>query len=302
MISVIIVNYKNEKLTVSYVKNEISKMSGIHSVIIVNNQATPESDDYLRSSLNAEVVYDINTVVPLNSFIYIIHNDENVGFAQGNNKGAEFVVKKFPQVHFFLFTNNDIVVNDSNVLDYLVNKLDNNNQIGIIGPNVIGTDGFSQSPEQRLSFIKFFFHSFIQGPLGALITRDKPSFPESACEGFCYKVMGSFFMCRRDDYMECGMMDPNTFLYFEENILTERMKAIGKQTYFAPGCTVLHNHGTTIGQYTSKVRQRDIYYNSAAYYYHHYRGTSLFIIVIGRVVLQIINLLSLIHRGGRYVK
>ena len=111
MISVIIVNYKNEKLTVSYVKNEISKMSGIHSVIIVNNQATPESDDYLRSSLNAEVVYDINTVVPLNSFIYIIHNDENVGFAQGNNKGAEFVVKKFPQVHFFLFTNNDIVVN-----------------------------------------------------------------------------------------------------------------------------------------------------------------------------------------------
>ena len=57
--------------------------------------------------------------------------------------------------------------------------------------------------------------------------------------------MGSFFIVKTQDFINCGMMDPNTFLYAEEIILSEKLKKINKQVYYFPSVTVLHEHGQT---------------------------------------------------------
>ena len=48
------------------------------------------------------------------------------------------------------------------------------------------------------------------------------NYAQNAQEGYHYKVMGSFFMLRAKDFFDCGEMDPHTFLFAEETILTER--------------------------------------------------------------------------------
>ena len=43
-------------------------------------------------------------------------------------------------------------------------------------------------------------------------------YPNNAKEGDHYKLSGSFFLVRVSDFIKCGMMDPATFLYCEEEI------------------------------------------------------------------------------------
>jgi GT2 family glycosyltransferase len=93
MLSIIIVNYKNEQKTIEYIKQEISKISLPHITIVVNNAATSDSDSTLVRELDADLVYDINKIPNKSKNCFIIHEDKNLGFAKGNNLGAEFIAE-----------------------------------------------------------------------------------------------------------------------------------------------------------------------------------------------------------------
>jgi GT2 family glycosyltransferase len=69
------------------------------------------------------------------------------------------------------------------------------------------------------------------------------------------------------------MMDPETFLYSEEAILSERMKLIGKRIYYYPSVAVLHEHGNTTKKLFDKFKVRQLKFESDSYYYRKYIGT-----------------------------
>lgn len=291
MIAVIVINYKSQTRTVEFVRNETAKISLPHKVVIVNNGATPESDGYMAVSLNAQVVR------PGESFdkkcdCFIISNPENSGFAKGNNIGACFARDSFG-ADYFLFSNNDIKFLDDRLVDTLVEKLDSTLQAGMIGPRVIGPDGKLQSPEPYMSFWDRHIWMYLCTPF---MSKSKKAcrfhfdYSETAREGFHYKLMGSFFMVRCQDYFNCGMMDEHTFLYCEEPILTERMKSIGLKPYYCPSVSVLHDHGSTISTHFSSARQKDMLFESECYYYRTYCKTSGFQIWLGKLVHKIIRL------------
>ena len=293
MLAVIIINYKNEQQTINYIEQEIKKITVPHKVVIVNNEATKQSNEILSNALNARIIYDTDTQNFYKTDHYIISCKENLGFAKGNNLGAQFALKEFSP-NFILFTNNDIIIEGTNVVAKLLEKIQNNNNIGIIGPKVIGIDGRLQSPEPFFSF----WDNYIWVYLGTFFystrkkrERFKMDYAEKAQEGFHYKLMGSFFIVKSDDFFACGMMDPNTFLYNEEAILSERMKKINKYAYYYPQVAVIHEHGNTIKKYNTRKRMRDLKFASASYYYKTYVGTSNFTIFLGKIIKYILNIL-----------
>lgn len=288
MLSIIIINYKNEKKTISFVQNELSKISLPHIIIIVNNEATTESDEILVKELQAVLISEISKT-PISALIFVISQSENLGFAKGNNLGVEFVTKHFEITHF-LFTNNDILFISENVVESLFNKLgclDDN--IALIGPKVIGLDGENQSPESYIPFWNRYIWMYWMTPFLSS-SKKKKLFKlddtQTAKEGVYYKVMGSFFIVKRADFVKCGMMDPNTFLFGEEIILSERLKAIGKKIYFFPEVTVLHEHGHTTSNYLSAKNKILTQFSSECYYYTVYRKVSHFSILIGKLSLR----------------
>lgn len=288
MLSVVIVNYKNEDLTIRYVKEELVKVHNPHIVVIVNNGATDASDKELCNGLNAGLVYDINDEIDNNLKVFVIHNNENSGFAIGNNLGAKFSSIHFP-VEYFLFSNNDIKLNGDNVIEHLIHKLRSLPDVSIIGPKVIGLDGSLQSPEPYQSFFKRMIIPYFNFLLTDGFKKNyyQSDYSEKAKEGYHYKVMGSFFIVDKNDFFNCGMMDENTFLYYEENILSERIQRIGKNVYYYPLVSVIHAHSQTIGKYSSFRKQRDYMFSSAAYYYKKYKGTSTFQIAIGYILKEL---------------
>ena len=84
--------------------------------------------------------------------------------------------------------------------------------------------------------------------------------------------MGSFFLCPREAWQQAGGMDPHTFLYAEEPILSERMLRIGRKTFFLPAVTVVHEHGGTIGKHLDSRKASCLQFRSNAYYYRAYKG------------------------------
>ena len=211
---------------------------------------------------------------------------------RGNNVGMEYLSKHY-DIDYFLFTNNDIHFQSPDVVDELVKKLESDPSIGIIGPEIIGLDGKRQSPEPYISLWDKYVWVYLSTPF---LSREKKAewfrfgYSEQAEEGTHYKLMGSFLICRRTDIEAAGGFDPNTFLYAEETILSERMKRIGKSLYFYPAVTVVHEHGATISSYLSNVAMARQQFRSDAYYYRAYKGVSRLSVWLAKVLYDCILL------------
>ena len=287
MLAIIIVNFKNEDKTISYIQNEIVKVDVPNIVVIVNNSATSESDNTLTTGLQSELVIDI-TKNPAKNSRFVVSHPENLGYAKGNNLGVEFAIKHFDITHI-LITNNDIRFISNNVVKSLINKLDSLNNIAIIGPKVIGLDGKNQSPEPYVPFWNRYIWMYWITPFlpsNKKVKLFKLDYSQLATEGVHYKVMGSFFIIKKSDFVSCGMMDTNTFLYGEEVILSERLNAIGKKVYYFPDVTVLHEHGQTISNHLDAKRRKLNQFLSESYYYSTYRKVSNLSILIGKFSLN----------------
>lgn len=144
MLGIIIVDYKGSARTVEYVKSEVSKISIPKKVVIVNNCASDESNNYYVEQLGAQIITDAISIKETDD-IFVIPSTENLGFAKGNNLGADFLIKNF-HFNYLLFSNNDIILKDADVVESLINKLSSDSSIGMIGPQIVGFDGKRQSP------------------------------------------------------------------------------------------------------------------------------------------------------------
>lgn len=280
--TIIIVNYKNEQLTIDYITKELSKLTDSFNVIIVNNAATPESDDTLCNALKARIISNDSFGVA-ESKRYVVSSYENLGFAKGNNLGAEIAIK-YLNAKYLLFSNNDILINEIDIISKMISKFKDSDRIGIIGPKVIGLEGELQSPEPYISFMDRYCWMYLATPfmtLKAKREKFKLDYTNNAQEGFHYKIMGAFFMVKSNDFCNCGMMDPYTFLYAEETILTERMKKIGKEPYYLPTVSVVHAHGVTTKNSIGKKGINKYMLESEKYYYHKYMKTPKWKLMIG---------------------
>lgn len=283
MIAVIIVNYRNETNTINYINNEICKIQLPHIIIIVNNSAIEETNTKLTKELNAILITDISTKPKYNK-CFVITNHANLGFAKGNNLGAEFAQKHF-NINYILFSNNDIRFIDKNVVERLIDKISSLPNIGLIGPKVIGIDGKNQSPEPYIPFCQKYIWMYWLTPFLSKkqkIKFFKLNYSEDAKEGMHYKIMGSFFLVKIDDYMKCGMMDNNTFLYAEELILSERLKNTGKYTYYFPDVCVIHEHGQTISKHNNQKKMYLMKFKSELYYYQNYKHINCITALLGK--------------------
>ena len=282
MVAIVVVNYKTDELTISYVMTELSKVFVSHKTVVVNNAATEESNARLCSGLGAKLVKDLSE--DAQGDVFVLPSPDNLGYAKGNNLGAEFCMKHFCP-DFILFSNNDIQFQDDDVVERLVEKMNEIPEAGAIGPKVVGLDGKLQSPYPYKSFWArevWMYWSSLFYSKEKKASKFQLDYQQNAKEGFHYYVMGSFILVRASDFAACGMFDQNTFLYAEEPILSERMAAIHRKMYYYPEVSVLHAHGVTTSR-TAAKKSRDWQFESDLYYYRKYRNVSRPMVCLGRM-------------------
>jgi GT2 family glycosyltransferase len=290
MLATIIVNYKSEERTIKYVIEELIKCALQQVVVIVNNGATRESSQQLANALQGIIVSTNLITSDTFSKYYIIHNEANSGFAIANNLGFDFAVKYF-DIDYVLFTNNDIVFIDENVIELLIEKYKTLDHIGMIGPKIVGSTGDLQSPYLFTPFWEEMVMLRIRRMFRlkkSIYTLDR----EKTKEGFYYRLMGSFFLMDVNSFSYCGKMDSNTFLYGEEVILSERLNAINKKCFYYPNVSVLHEHGQTIRTYLQNNQSSKHLLDSMFYYFCTFYNVNRLEIICAKIINIVLNFLS----------
>ena len=220
---------------------------------------------------------------------HILRCNENQGFARGNNQGADYAIRHF-HPSYFLFSNNDIYFKDADVVDVLVEQMKCHPEVGLMGPQVIGTDGKRQSPNPDKTFAEWFLMptwgrlAHKKDVLEQMLQKD---YKQNAEEGPCGWHQGSCFLADAAVFEQVGGFDPATFLYGEELILKARFAKAGKAVYFFPHVTVIHDQGAICRKHYSYDRMRRLDFRSVAYYYRKYVGTPLWQIVLGKLTLEL---------------
>lgn len=258
MLGIIIVNYRSEDLTISYVRDQLSRISIPFHVVVVDNGGSAESEARLKSGIPGVTVITA----------------ENKGYACGCNLGVEWLLEHV-QPEYILFSNNDIQFQSDQVVESLCSILASREEVAAIGPEIVGNDGKRQSPEPYRGLWNRYVWMYVSTPFLSRerkLTLFQLDYAEKASEGYHYKLMGSFLMVRTKDFLRAGCFDEHTFLFAEEPILSERLLAIGKRCYFYPAVAVLHDHGKVIRSSFAQKEIMLLQFRSMAYYYRNYKG------------------------------
>ena len=274
MLGIVVVSYRSDDLTVRFVSEELAKITIPYRVVVVANGYNAAQAESLADRIPDAVVLPA----------------ENKGFAAGNNLGVKWLYEYVHPTHILL-ANNDIHFVSERVVETLVDTAFTHPEAGAVGPEIVGPDGNRQGPEPYISLWDRYVWMYLCTPfMGAEKKRKRFSldYPSRAESGFHYKLSGAFLLVDADAFRRVGGLDERTFLYGEENILSERLSGIGRKMYFDPSVTVLHEHGQTIGRLHDERARAMMQFDSMACYYKNYKGMSWLSIRLARLLFSLI--------------
>ena len=245
MLGIIIVTYKSYDRIRDYVKEDLLGFvsSGKGKVVVVDVGSEYSSAERIAGLLDVKVSsFDDEPV----GDVIVLHVEENLGYARANNYGVRYLLKHFPDTDVFLFSNEDVRFKSPNVLETLLAKLKSQPDAGAIGPDVRDMKGNPQGPAFNYQTIWFMIVNNIcepflgRGFIKISFASGKTQEELERKSGPACVLSGCFLMVDAKAFLEAGMFDERTFLYWEEEILSRRMEAIGKCFYYEDSVQIEH--------------------------------------------------------------
>lgn len=231
---IVILNYGTYDLTIKMIKEIQSKLEyDNYSIMVVDNCSPNESAEVLANQSK-----DLNYI--------FIANEKNTGYAAGNNIGIRYAINHKYKYSWIL--NNDVELREKGVLKELVRILEAREDIACIGPKIYNADGSICAPYCRRPTVW-------NQSLGAFEDK-RYRISKQNVAGEVYRVYGCCMLLRNKAMAEVDCMDERTFLYCEENILSERLVQKGYRTYYEPTVSITHLGSVSVKKSSPDSKRR----------------------------------------------
>lgn len=243
MVGIIIINYKTYKKTIECITSILKETKSEYKIYVIDNNSENDSIQVLEEKYGE------------NKNIKIIKSEKNLGYANGNNVGIKHAFKD--GCKYVIISNNDIIIID-NAIDKLIKCMQENKDYSFISPKILSTDLKKQNSTKlvRPTFREYLFNETY---LNNFISN-KSFKCEIEKENDVYKkiqnvywISGCFFCARLTDFQIVDLFDKNTFLYYEEYILSEKAAKYNLKLGYCSECEVIHHHGATTGKLNINV-------------------------------------------------
>jgi GT2 family glycosyltransferase len=278
LVFTVILNWNGWKDTIDCVNSLLESSHLNHRIVIVDNKSTNDS------------ISRIEVAFSQNEKVLLIQNDQNMGFAAGNNVGIRHAVEARAEYIFVL--NNDTIV-EKDCIRLLVDQALEHAECGLFGPKIydFGTTHYRQwavkkrlniwsilgalSPFRRLIYHSNIFRSFFH--------------VEDCCSNV-YAVPGSAMFFRAEIVKLIGFFDEYTFLYWEEFIIAEKLRRIRSGTRVVVNAKIWHRESASI----SKIGSRKFIENvrSERYFFRHYLKLGL----VSQLFLNLVRMTAYLAR------
>jgi GT2 family glycosyltransferase len=232
----ICVHYESVPEIVAMLKTLVQCPYPDHKILVVDNASSLEAYRALEKELAG-------------LSCELVRNEKNDGFGSGVNFGFRVAQKYNPK--YLQVINPDTEVVDSSYIQKMVDILEADPQIGIIGPAVMKGNRVDFEPT-ILPFISL---------KSAIQFRSKYSEVEAPqIDEKCHEVEsvhGVCFIVRADVYEKIGGFDESFFMYSEEQDLCYRIAKLDYKRIFWAGKSILHDGASRDNE--GLINWRDIY-------------------------------------------
>ncbi len=227
-ISIVILTYNNLHLTKDCVKSVLAYSDYPNfEIILVDNNSTDDTQSYLK--LLADEHEIITTIL----------NDENLGFAAGNNVGL-----REASGDYLVILNNDTVVTKGWLLT-LLRHLQRDPAIGLIGPvtNNIGNEAKIEIEYESLDVMQDMARQYTLEHMGK-------TYPLKTAAFFCV-------MMSREVYEKVGRISEEYGRgFFEDDDYCRRVEKLGLKIACADDVFVHHHLSASFNKLRQEERQR----------------------------------------------
>jgi GT2 family glycosyltransferase len=283
-LAIVIVNYNVRDLLRRCLTSVLAGQGELAiDVCVVDNASRDQSAAMVRSEFPS---------------VRLIANEENVGYPAANNQGLRLLgIERDDEAsrpRFCLLLNPDTEVPED-AFARLVDYLDTNHDIGVIGPKLVLPDG-SLDLACRRSFPTPLVSSYRMLGLSRLFPKSRRfgrynmTYLDENAMADVDSVVGAFMMVRTKAIADVGLLDERFWMYGEDLDWAKRIKNDGWRVVYYPSVEVLHVKRASSSQ--SERAQYEFYRAMLIFYHKHYRADTPYL-------LHLIIILALAVKGGR---
>lgn len=262
MVGVVVLNWNNARDTIECIESINNSKYKDVKIIIVDNASNDKSVDKILAFLRGEEI-DEKFEIPLknkkynyklydykyeeiesnsdkDTQIYIIKNNQNGGYAKGNNVGLIFG-EKFLNCDYLWVLNNDVEIDEScigRLVEFSKSECQDNSFIGV-------------------TVVEYYKRDTIQFTGGSkynvILTKSKPlnkgkslNELEKLEAEFDY-IGGCAIFAPTNLFEKVGNFSEDYFLYFEELDLAEKARRYGLKSCWCRNSIIFHKEGNTVG-------------------------------------------------------
>ena len=292
---IVILNYNNYIDTINCIKSVLKYCIEENPlIIVVDNGSKNDSIKQIQFFFN-ENEHQYNQIIndqednQLASNIVIISTMANLGYAKGNNVGIRFLLKQ--RVDNILILNNDIVLTEK-ILPSLTKILYADKSIGLLSPLLIKNDNTidynccRKNPSmfeilcEAIPLIKLpYLIKVIDKKY--ILKKNTNSIKQELI--FCDIISGACIIAKSSTWDLLNYFDENTFLYYEENILFEKLKKLNLRSALITSVKATHI-GAESTKHVSNTNILRIELNSLLYYIKTYRKDNKYMFYLIKVL------------------
>lgn len=247
-LSIIILNYKTRGLLRQCLKAIYQNPPDFsYEVIVIDNNSYDGSQEMTQCEFTS---------------VKFLALDKNYGYAGGNNRGL-----RAASGEFLAILNPDILIR-AEALTKLVKFMEENQNVGIVGPKLLNPDG-------TLQYSCFHFPK-LQTPIYRRTILGYLPFAKAEARRYLMAdwahntprdvdwLLGGALVIRRQAYEAVGELDERFFLYFDEVDYARRMHQAGRRVVYYPQAEMVHFHqresaGSLWSLFTNKVTRIHVY-------------------------------------------
>lgn len=232
-VSVIIVNYNTKELTKNCIDSVFARTSGVSfEVILVDNASTDGSVELFEKD----------------DRIQFIESEKNLGFGKANNLGYQYSNGKY----VFLLNSDTLLLN--NAIKMFYDKMESiDGSIGCMGCLLEDADRqftHSYADFPKVSNLIYSLVSPIFRFLGCKKWElDNPKRRTDGNHQSFFQVdyiTGADLFIRRHVIEECGLFDPDFFMYYEDSEMQHRYFKKGYKSYIYVAPKIMHLEGCSM--------------------------------------------------------
>ncbi len=237
-VALIVLNYNTPELTISAVRKILAQKTGIR-IVITDNASTDGSFEKFQCAFKES------------KDVFVIETGTNGGYAKGNNFGIAYA-EKLDGISFIGVMNPDVEI-EARDLFLIIDALKDETLGLVTGREIYNGKKIDPNP---CAWRKLPLFRLVVSPtlVGGLLRRIAPKRVKTlvekfyACETYdravtpVYAVHGCCFFSRLDTWKKIGGFDERTFLYWEEDILAEKVCKAGLRNAVVRDAWFRHNH------------------------------------------------------------